>query len=211
LNFRHSARELLVRDTPFMSRNVADIAPLYLDYQGVATPAILVNNKSGEPIYIDIFGPQVNTAHSLVVGSTGTGKSFAFNNILMVMQAKYRPKVWLIDKGRSYESLCYALDGSYIDLVTEESSDGVKPTCINPFYIPPNHDGSGRQPTKDEKEFLQKLLISMRKAASPTAQLSPAQSTLLFEAIDTFYQKWPAHQEATFSDFIPVLQSLKYE
>lgn len=211
LNYRNAARGFLFRDSPYMSKNVADMAPLYLDYQGVATPAILVNNRSGEPIYIDLFGPQVRTAHSLVVGSTGTGKSFAFNNILMVLQAKYRPKVWLIDKGRSYESLCYALDGSYVDLVTEESADGVKPTCINPFFVPLNDDGSGRQPTKSEKEFLQKLLISMRKAASPEAQLSPAKSNLLFEAIDTFYQQWPAHQEATFSDFIPVLESLNYE
>ena len=32
----------------------------------------------------------------------------------MGIQVKYRPKVWIIDKGDSYESLCLVQGGNYV-------------------------------------------------------------------------------------------------
>lgn len=99
-----------------------------------------MNNRAGQPIYLDLWGQMTNTAHSLICGSTGTGKSFTFNNLLMALRVKYRPKVWIIDKGDSYESLCLVLDGNYIRLATEPFKEPItgrtiNPICINPFWI----------------------------------------------------------------------------
>lgn len=209
LNYRPASRELLRREQPVLSSHAGRLAPVFVEYQGVESPAILVNNRAGTPIYLDPFGPQTKTAHSLVCGSTGTGKSFAFNMLLMTLMAKYRPKIWLIDKGRSYESLCHALDGTYIELVQDEE-DGLKPTCMNPFYVPPNEDGTARQPTADEREFLANWLLAAIKAGSDTPDVHSASTSLLSDVISTFYESWPAHQEARLSDFIKVLEQKNF-
>lgn len=209
LNYRPASRELLQREQPVLSSHTGRLAPIFVEYQGVESPAIMVNNRNGTPIYIDPFGPQTKTAHSLVCGSTGTGKSFAFNMLLMTMMAKYRPKIWLIDKGRSYESLCHALDGTYIELVQDEQ-DGLKPTCMNPFYIPPNEDGSPREPTSEEKEFLSNWLLAAIKAGTDGAETHPSSVSLLSDAIGEFYAGWPPGSEATLSDFVEHLKTKNF-
>lgn len=209
LNYRPAARDLLRREQPVLTSHAGRLAPIFVEYQGVESPAILVNNRAGTPIYIDPFGPQTKTAHSLVCGSTGTGKSFAFNMLLMTLMAKYRPKIWLIDKGRSYESLCHALDGDYIELVQDET-ESLKPTSMNPFYVPRNEDGSARKPTKEEKEFLCNWLIAAIKAGSDVAELHGATSALLTEALGDFFEAWPANKEARPSDFMEVLKEKNF-
>lgn len=205
LNYRPSARALIRREQPLLSSHAGRLAPIFVEYQGIDSPAILVNNRAGQPIFIDLFGSQCKTAHSLVCGSTGTGKSFAFNMLLMTMVAKYRPKVWLIDKGRSYESLCYALDGGYIDLVLEAQGD-LTPSCINPFFVAPDEMGRPRRPETSEKEFLTDWLISCIKASGDDVRLHQTTSNLVFRALTNFYEKWPPEKEATFSDFVEVLR-----
>lgn len=209
LNYRPASRELLQRQQPVLSSHTGRLAPIFVEYQGVESPAILVNNRNGTPIYIDPFGPQTKTAHSLVCGGTGTGKSFAFNMLLMTMMAKYRPKIWLIDKGRSYESLCHALDGTYIELVQDEQ-DGLKPTCMNPFFIPPDKDGKPKPPTGEEKEFLSNFLLAAIKAGTDGATVHASSVSLLSEALDEFYAAWPPSKEATLSDFIEHLKTKNF-
>lgn len=209
LNYRPSSRDLLQRDQPVLSGHAGRLAPIFVEYQGVESPAVMVNNRNGTPIFIDPFGTQTKTAHSLVCGSTGTGKSFAFNQLLMTLMAKYRPKIWLIDKGRSYESLCHALDGTYIELVQDEE-DGLKPTCMNPFYIPPNEDGSPRAPSMEEKEFLCNWLIAAIKAGIDGAEIHSSTISLLSEAIKEFYEGWPRGSEATMSDFMKHLRNKNF-
>lgn len=209
LNYRPAARSLLRRDHPMLTSHLGRLAPLFVEYQGVESPAILVNNREGRPIYLDLFGTQTKTAHGLVCGSTGTGKSFAFNQLLMTMMAKYRPKIWLIDKGRSYESLCIALDGNFIDLVQDEQ-DGLKPTSMNPFYIPKGPDGLPRKPSSEEKEFLCNWLIAAIRAGSDEVALNASTSSLLTKALGKFYDEWSPSKEPVLSDFIKTLKQVDF-
>jgi hypothetical protein len=218
LNFRASSMSLLRRDTPYLTENLAHLCPLFLEYQGVYDSAIMMNNRSGRPIFIDLWGSNVVTAHSLICGTTGSGKSFAFNNLLMGLRVKYRPKVWIIDKGDSYRSLCSVLDGNYIPLALEPFQDKatgrtVNPICLNPFHMKKNDDGERELPTKPERELLVDMLTMMMEVSGAKGQKIPLQNLtvpLLHESLSSFYSFWlekHSGEEPTFSKFIPHLRA----
>ncbi|MBM3105920.1 hypothetical protein IIE18_12305 [Pseudomonas sp. V1] len=222
LNYRHSSMKLFRRDTPHLTESLSHLCPLFVEYQGCGDPAILMNNRSGQPIYLDLWGQLTNTAHSLICGSTGTGKSFTFNNLLMALRVKYRPKVWIIDKGDSYESLCLVLDGNYIRLATEpfeEPTTGrtINPICINPFWIAKGEDGRNAMPSLEDMFFIARMLVMMVTSSaaeqSKSTVITPVTIPLLYKALNEFYTDWVATRpkdEPRFRDFIPYLDKTEF-
>lgn len=218
LNFRASSMSLLRRDTPHLTASLSHVCPLFLEYQGVSDAAIMMNNRAGRPIFLDLWGDDVMTAHSLICGTTGSGKSFAFNNLLMGVQVKYKPKVWIIDKGASYESLCKVLDGNYIALALEpfiEKTSGrtINPICLNPFYLRQDVNGNRIKPSKPERELLVDMLTMMMEASGAKGQKAVLKNLtvpLLHEALEIFFINWLETnplEEPTFSKFIPTLRA----
>lgn len=215
LNYVQQSRSLLRRDTPHLTESLSNMCPIFIEYQGVPDPGIIMNNRAGQPIYLDLFGSLVVTGHSLIVGTTGSGKSFAFNNILMGTRVKYRPKVWIIDKGDSYQSLCLVLGGNYIRLATEPFVEQVTnrkiyPICINPFYLAKNEDGNNELPGNDEIMFIRDLLVMCMTTGNGNASQSLHAKTtgLLYKALSEFFAEWVEkrpHDEPIMSDFIPKL------
>ncbi|KIL03213.1 hypothetical protein QX25_18760 (plasmid) [Stutzerimonas stutzeri] len=216
-NFRATSMRLLKRSIPHLTESVSHMAPLFVEYQGVADPAIMMNNRAGQPIFLDLWGDSVNTAHSLICGATGTGKSFTFNNLLIAVRVKYKPKVWIIDKGDSYESLCLVLGGNYVRLATEKFEDPISgrdvyPICINPFALQRDDQGRQNPPSLEDKLFIARMLIMMMEAGdgagSTRSTLTKVTVSLLYDAINQFYLDWletRADDEPRFSDFIPFL------
>lgn len=223
-NFHPSQKSFIRRHQPYLSDAVADFCPLLVNFKGTKQVGVYFNNRSGTPVFVDLWGDQVRTGHSLVVGSTGTGKSFTFNYLLMGCVAKYNPKIWIIDKGRSYESLCNVLNGNYIELVTDVEHSGdngaeIRPVCINPFYTPIDPlTGKRSTPSKEDKFFLVQLLSAMLAAPiagdNTSTAVSGLEGTLLYTAIDNLYQD-KAHEdpvkEIVFSDLIPYIEAIEYE
>lgn len=219
-NYVPSSKSLLRRDTPYLTEALSHMCPLFVEYQGVADPAIIMNNRSGQPIFMDLWGSMVNTAHSLIVGGTGSGKSFTFNNLLMAVQAKYKPKVWIIDKGDSYESLCLVLGGNYIRLATEAFVEPITgrtiyPICINPFYIGKGDDGHNKMPSLDDMMFLADMLVLMMTAGNgeKNAVVHAKTKPLLYQALSKFYEHWVEERpldEPIMSDFMPVLNDTNF-
>jgi hypothetical protein len=212
LNYVEKSRTLLRRDTPHLTESLSHMCPIFMEYQGVPDPGLIMNNRLGQPIYLDLFGSLVITAHSLIVGTTGSGKSFAFNNILMGTRVKYRPKVWIIDKGDSYESLCLVLGGNYIRLATEPFQDpnsGVMryPICINPFYLNQNEDGVAETPSSADTMFIADLLTMAMTAGNGDTNAAVHAKTrpLLFRALSEFFAEWietKPNEEPILSDFV---------
>ena len=71
-----------------------------------------------------------DVGHSLVLGSTGTGKSFLLN-FLLVHALRYNPRVCILDLGGSYRNLTQMLGGSYLRL---DGAGGGTP--LHPFTLP---------------------------------------------------------------------------
>ena len=65
------------------------------------------------PYYYDLFHGDVG--HTLVLGATGAGKSFALN-FLLVEALQYDPRVLILDLGGSYRWLTSFLGGGYMEL-----------------------------------------------------------------------------------------------
>lgn len=222
LNFRKQSMKLLKRSIPHLTESVSHMAPLFIEYQGVSDAAILMNNRAGQPIFLDLFGKEVATGHSLICGTTGSGKSFTFNNLLMALRVKYRPKVWIIDKGDSYESLCLVLDGNYIRLTEEPYRDKttgriINPTCINPFALHKDALGNNIKPELSEKFFIVSMLIMMMEIGDGTnstkSNLTKVTASLLYTALNEFYDDWVEtrpQEEPRFRDFIPYLMKTDF-
>ncbi len=81
--------------------------------------------------HYDLFAGDVG--HTLILGATGAGKSFALN-FLLVEALKYGPRVLILDLGGSYRWLTRFLGGSYLELTPDGTESGLK---LQPFALPP--------------------------------------------------------------------------
>jgi type IV secretion system protein TrbE len=78
----------------------------------------------------------LDVGHSLVIGRTGSGKSFSLNWIITNAQ-KYRPYTLIFDLGGSFESVTRLFGGSYFRLNADQVDDGRAPFSMNPFAVDP--------------------------------------------------------------------------
>ena len=83
------------------------------------------------PYHYDLFAGDVG--HTLILGATGSGKSFTLN-FLLVEALKYGPRVLILDLGGSYRWLTRFIGGSYLELTPGESESGLE---LQPFALPP--------------------------------------------------------------------------
>ena len=81
--------------------------------------------------HYDLFAGDVG--HTLILGATGSGKSFALN-FLLVEALKYGPRVLILDLGGSYRWLTRFVGGSYLALTPGETESGLR---LAPFALPP--------------------------------------------------------------------------
>lgn len=81
------------------------------------------------PYHYDLFAGDVG--HTLVLGATGAGKSFALN-FLLVQALQYDSRVLILDLGGSYRWLTEFLGGGYMEL-SPEGSGGFR---LRPFSLP---------------------------------------------------------------------------
>ncbi len=80
--------------------------------------------------HYDLFRGDVG--HTLILGATGSGKSFALN-FLLVEALKYSPRVLILDLGGSYRWLTRFLGGSYLELTPGDTDSGLR---LQPFALP---------------------------------------------------------------------------
>jgi type IV secretion/conjugal transfer VirB4 family ATPase len=89
--------------------------------------AVLETNHR-TPYYLNLHCK--DTAHTVILGRTGAGKSFLLNFLITNLQ-KYDPYTFIFDIGGSFESLTRLFGGSYVKV-------GIQATdfTINPFCLP---------------------------------------------------------------------------
>jgi type IV secretion system protein TrbE len=119
-----------------LNTNYADLSFLFTLHTGDTRNAHLgaeylavLETNSSTPYFLNLHYQDV--AHTMILGATGSGKSF-FLNFLITNLQKYQPLTYIFDLGGSYESLTQLFAGSYVRVGIETRS-----FTINPFRLPP--------------------------------------------------------------------------
>ena len=84
--------------------HIACILPLFGRARGTPHPGMWFWNRGGEPLFIDPLNKydRKKNAHMLVLGPTGAGKSATLNYLSMMIMAIHRPRLVIVDAGKSF-------------------------------------------------------------------------------------------------------------
>jgi type IV secretion system protein TrbE len=169
-NHAYNLRRIWLLDT-----NYADLSFLFTLHTGETRNAhldaeylaVLETNHRG-PYFLNLHYQDI--AHSLVLGATGSGKSF-FLNFLITNLQKYQPLTYIFDLGGSYENLTRLFQGTYLPVGIEKRS-----FTINPFILPP---------TKENLQFLSSFLKVLVESGG--YQITAQDERDLYEQIENLY------------------------
>ena len=117
---------------------------------------VVVKNRNNEPVLFDYFDSRLNSWNAIIIGPTGTGKSYLMQAMLLQL-LEQGVKVFGLDVGGvgniggSYKKMITLLNGRYIELNVDN------PIPLNPFaLIGENFD------TKKQlflRAFIEKLIL----------------------------------------------------
>lgn len=157
-----------------LEANATAFLPTSSPWQGNTTnPVTLFQNNLGGLTGLDLFDPKSNNWNGIVVGGSGSGKTFLMQilaNELMAQDAD----IVIVDRGGGYDPLIELHNGDIIPLEPGKVS-------INPFDLKPGEVA----PTDEKRSFLLALLKTMIRTSEGT--ISGATDTILGAAIDQTY------------------------
>jgi hypothetical protein len=93
-----------VRSKRVKTDNLADFLPVYQPWERVGKAVCLFRNRLGGLLSYDPFDPALPNFNALVTGSSGAGKSF-LNNCILLQYLSQNPLIYIIDIGGSYRKL----------------------------------------------------------------------------------------------------------
>ncbi len=130
---------------------VADLAPLWAVSEGSIRDEHLGDEhlavfETGRRTPFHYAAHAGDIAHTLVLGATGSGKSFLLN-FLLAHARKYDPRVCILDLGGSYRHLTELVGGACLELLPGE---GDRACRLNPFRA--------LEPTPDNLQFLESFV-----------------------------------------------------
>jgi type IV secretion system protein VirB4 len=186
-----------LRKMYLLNSNYADLSFLFTIHPGEKTNPHLrseylavLETDNATPYYLNLHNGEV--AHTLILGMTGSGKSFLCNFLLTNAQ-KYRPQTYIFDIGGSFQSLTEIFGGTYLN-VGQESRD----FTINPFSLPE---------TKENMQFLFSFFRVLIEGNDKRYRLDFKEERKLWEAIERMYVVAP--EQRTLSTFSEIIGELK--
>ncbi|MDW3651945.1 MAG: TraM recognition domain-containing protein [Bacteroidia bacterium] len=157
----------------------AENALCYLDLSGSykkGKEGIRLLDRYRNPLRVELYNTALNNQNALVIGPSGSGKSFTVGSFIIQRHEKGHRQI-IIDNGGSYKNALTALDGKYYEYEPEH------PLSFNPFLLPKNKAGK-RYLSGDKLTFLISLLATLWKGG---AKLSQAERSILSLLIPKFY------------------------
>ena len=130
----------------------------------------ILETAHATPYYLNLHSGDV--AHTLLLGATGSGKSFLLNFLLESLQ-KYGPLTFIFDLGASYETLTRVFGGTYLNVGLKNPG-----FSINPFSLAPTHENLN---------FLYLFTRVLIEAQGKYA-LTPEGEKALYAAVERVYQ-----------------------
>jgi type IV secretion system protein VirB4 len=191
-NYAMNLRRLLLLNT-----NYADLSFLFTilpgetrnQHLGTEYLAVMETDNS-TPYYLNLHNGEV--AHTLILGMTGSGKSYLCNFLLQNAQ-KYQPLTFIFDIGGSFQSLTTIFGGSYLN-VGRETRD----FTINPFSL---------ARTEENMQFLFSFFRTLIEANDARHRLDYREERKLWDGIERVYVLEPGQR--TISNFANILGELK--
>jgi type IV secretion system protein TrbE len=170
-NAAHNLRRLAILET-----NLADLSFLFTRDAGepvsphLGQEALVVfETPSHTPYAFNLHVQDVG--HTLVLGATGSGKSFLLN-FLVTHAQKYAPQTVILDLGHSYRKLATLLEGRYLELGLRQQA-----VTVNPFAL---------DPTPEHLHFLH-AFVRVLLEADASSHLSELEDREVYEAIENLY------------------------
>jgi type IV secretion system protein TrbE len=191
-NYAQNLRKLYLLNT-----NYADLSFFFTILAGEKHNAHLdaeylavLETDNATPYFLNLHNGEV--PHTLILGMTGSGKSYFCNFVLQNAQ-KYNPLTFIFDIGGSFQSLTSIFGGSYLN-VGQESRD----FTINPFSLPP---------TKDNFQFLFSFWRVLVEGSDQRYRMDFKEERKLWHAIERIYVLEP--EQRTVSNFGSIIGELK--
>ena len=168
------------------------LMPIIGEYKGdLNAPGLLLTGRRGQLKFFSQFGgdftPHLSTNNGnlgnpnvCIAGVAGSGKSATMQEMMLSVLG-IGGKAFVVDYGKSFEKLCHALDGNYIEF------DPSKPISINPFSGVPT--GSDKISTEARADFLASFPITLATMAAPKQGTTDLQQTNLEEALRKCWDK----------------------
>jgi type-IV secretion system protein TraC len=150
----------LERGKKIKTNNLADFIPVYGPRVGDKDPVVLFRNRLNGLVSFNPFDPNLPNYNALVTGSSGAGKSF-LNNYILMQELARNLRVFIIDIGGSYKKLTESLDGQYLEI---NLSDKYK---INPFDIPNPKEEPSNQKIKSLLAIIECMVAEDDKSKLP--------------------------------------------
>jgi type IV secretion/conjugal transfer VirB4 family ATPase len=174
-NYAFNLRSMIILNT-----NYADYSFLFTLHCGDRVNAHLkkeylavLETNYRTPYYLNLHCQ--DTAHSVILGRTGSGKSFLLNFLITNLQ-KYDPYTFIFDLGGSFENLTRLFNGTYVRVGVHTS--GFK---INPFCLPR---------TKANLDFLA-LFVQVLADTQGGDKLSLQDEQEIYQQIENLYSVDP--------------------
>jgi len=170
-NSAHNLRRVALLET-----NVADLSFLFTLEQGervsphLGQEALAVFETPHHTPYAFNLHVQ-DVGHTLVLGATGSGKSFLLN-FLVTHAQKYEPFTIVLDVGRSYRKLATLLQGSYLEVGLRHHE-----VSINPFAL---------DATAEHLHFLH-AFVRVLVEGEDGYRLSDLEDREVYEAVENLY------------------------
>ncbi len=199
-NHAFNLRSMLILNT-----NYADYSLLFTLHSGHRVNghlnqeylAVLETNHR-TPYYLNLHCK--DTAHTVILGRTGAGKSFLLNFLITNLQ-KYDPYTFIFDLGGSFESLTRLFEGSYVKVGPHSSAFKINPFCLPKTktnldflalfakVLADNHSGE-RLSLEEEQEIYQQ--VENLYSIDPELRTLGVLSNTLPRSLSLKLQKWTA-------------------
>ena len=139
-------------------------------------------DRQGVPVAIDITGKtgedkKTDNSNLFCLGSSGTGKSFNMNTILLQL-TEQDTDVVIVDTGDSYEMLCLIYGGTYITYSKEH------PISMNPFKIT---EEEYKENFGEKKNFLKSLIFLIYKGQEEPTKI---EDRIINQTIVEYYEEY---------------------